>query len=454
MARQSIRLLACLVLFMVTMFCLELNILTAKKDEPPIIEPHEQAYSSPPSPPSKAAAALCKRREFSSKPLDIAIYVFAWRRLDSLQRLVRSLQAAEYCGRATNLSLTFLLDAEARPAVYTYANAVVWPHGRKRVVLEPTRKGIRGMWLEVLSRELEQYESPSAHVLPLEDDTAVSPLFYWWLTRAALQYGPFDHAGGRRTNIMHGGSRLAGVSLYTPRLDEIHYPSRHFRPRWNSMASSDSAFLFELPCSWGALYFRDYWRAFLSFYALRAYPPFYNTSQEDHQKGKGADREVLGDPALGIANSRASTWPRSWKRFMVDFMYGRGDVMLYPSLPRDPRTPYASYSFSTTYMERGAHSGTDAKVEAETDGLRPASEYDYRKTVPLVSWEQVDDTAAAMGRLPPYEKLRVLDLLHVRVASTAALTTLGRVFIAKGRTKTIATPAEYDALAKAWQRDI
>ena len=163
---------------------------------------------------------------------------------------------------------------------------------------------------------------------------------------------------------------------------------------------------------------------------------------------------VLGDGALLLPASRSNTWARSWKRFMVDFMYGRGDVMLYPSLPRDPRTPYASYSFSTTYMERGAHSGTDAKVEAETDGLRPASEYDYRKTVPLVAWEQVDDTAAAMGRLPPYEKLRVLDLLHVRVASTSALSTLGRVFIAKGRTKTIATPAEYDALAKAWQRDI
>ena len=42
--------------------------------------------------------------------------------------------------------------------------------------------------------------------------------------------------------------------------------------------------------------------------------------------------QVLGDQALAIDGSHASTWPRSWKRFMVDFMYGRGLVMLYPSM--------------------------------------------------------------------------------------------------------------------------
>ena len=47
---------------------------------------------------------------------------------------------------------------------------------------------------------------------------------------------------------------------------------------------------------------------------------------QTYQKGKLADREVLGDVALAIPNSRASTWPRSWKRFMIDYMYGRGEV--------------------------------------------------------------------------------------------------------------------------------
>ena len=42
---------------------------------------------------------------------------------------------------------------------------------------------------------------------------------------------------------------------------------------------------------------------------------------------------------------------------MVDFMYGRGLVMLYPNLPRQA-------AFATTYMERGEHSAIDGIAEA------------------------------------------------------------------------------------------
>ena len=49
----------------------------------------------------------------------------------------------------------------------------------------------------------------------------VSPLFYWWLLRAAREYGPFDDAAAPRKR------RLLGISLYTPRLNEIKYPQAH-----------------------------------------------------------------------------------------------------------------------------------------------------------------------------------------------------------------------------------
>ena len=264
----------------------------------------------------------------------MAIFVFAWRRLASLKRLVTSLKKAEYCGAkraAGRLSLTFLLDTGASPAVEAYVRGVRWPYGPVRVAQEPPgapARGIRGMWIDAMARELEANEPPTAHLLPLEDDVELSPLWYWWLRRAHNAYGPFDAASGVGPtwgrDVAEGARQLVGVSLYTPRLDEIAYPSRHWRPRWPSMAGSAPAFLFELPCSWGALFFRDYWRRFLRFYAQRGSPPFYNASYEPFQQGKLAAREVLGDRALAIANSRASTWPRSWKRFLIDYMYGRG----------------------------------------------------------------------------------------------------------------------------------
>ena len=48
-----------------------------------------------------------------------------------------------------------------------------------------------------------------------ERDIEVSPLFYWWLLRASSLYGPFSDAEYMRRE------RLVGVSLYTPRLNEI-----------------------------------------------------------------------------------------------------------------------------------------------------------------------------------------------------------------------------------------
>ena len=139
-------------------------------------------------------------------------------------------------------------------------DGLLWPHGPFRIVVESSANGLRNMWVHVMSRELER-EPPEAHVLPIEDDIEVSPLFHWWLCRAADAYGPFDSAEGARR---HG--KLAGVSLYSPRYDEIHRPGRSWRPRWPSAAGPKPAYLFQLPCSWGALYFRAYWRRFVNFY--------------------------------------------------------------------------------------------------------------------------------------------------------------------------------------------
>jgi len=292
----------------------------AASDNDVLTKPHAHTATSP--------SPICALPEFSpaSPRLDISVFVFAWRRLASLKRLVNSLQSAEYCG--FNLSFTVLLDVGAAPAVVEYARAVRWAHGRYRVVEEPpppgcaakllanstswgavagacVGRGIRGMWIEVMGRELSRHEPAHSHPLPLEDDTEVSPLFYWWLRRAHRAYGPFGTAGGGWKRS--GSTRnLVGISLYSPRLDEIHYPQRPWRPRWPSAVRGAPCFLFCLPCSWGALYFRAQWEAFLTFYRLRTAPPFYDFASEVHQKGKLAQREPLGDRALVIRDSRAS----------------------------------------------------------------------------------------------------------------------------------------------------
>jgi hypothetical protein len=100
----------------------------------------------------------------------------------------------------------------------------------------------------------------------------------------------------------------------------------------------------------------------LLFYHERVRRPFFNFAQEAAQRGIGKHREPLGEPTLLLPHSRSNVWPRSWKRFLIDFMYGRGYVMLYPNL-------HEQHSFSTTYMERGGHTAKDGlkeTVEAHT----------------------------------------------------------------------------------------
>lgn len=64
--------------------------------------------------------------------------------------------------------------------------------------------------------------------------------------------------------------------------------------------------------------------------------------------------------------------------------------MLYPAAPADPHTRHATYSLSTTYMERGDHSGTDGKVEDnEHDALRPNATLDPRYNVDVFPLEMI-----------------------------------------------------------------
>lgn len=186
----------------------------------------------------------------------------------------------------------------------------------------------------------------------------------------------------------------------------------------------------------------------MEFNRLRAAPPFYSEALEAMQRGDRERREVLGDPVLAIPGSRASTWPRSWKRFLIDYMYGRGDVMLYPSAPRNRISPL---SFSTTYMEKGDHSGTDGKVEANfNDTLRPRAEYDLRKTVPLVQSRHAAVTRKSFDALPGYLALPVVGLHHRRVTGLEVLRSTGRSFVsmraaaAVARSSHAARPGEDD----------
>ena len=154
---------------------------------------------------------------------------------------MESLQTAEYCGHT--MPLHVWVDAGASEPVASYVASLEWPHGSLQVTdfgAMGQSMGIRGMWTNVTAL------GDHHHVLPLEDDIEVSPLYYWWLLFAAARWGPFGDA-----ELALRTRRMVGVSLYTPRLNEIAYPQAKWLPEAHT---TGAAFLLQVPCSWGALF--------------------------------------------------------------------------------------------------------------------------------------------------------------------------------------------------------
>ena len=85
------------------------------------------------------------------------------------------------------------------------------------------------------------------------------------------------------------------------------------------------AFLQQLPCSWGSLYFPQPWLEFHQYMQQRLYE---------------------GALAVQIPGSAVNGWSVSWKKFMMEMMHLRGYVVLYPNF-------YNQSSFSTNHLEVG-----------------------------------------------------------------------------------------------------
>ncbi|KAL0436910.1 UNVERIFIED_CONTAM: hypothetical protein Sradi_0398900 [Sesamum radiatum] len=203
--------------------------------------------------------------------------------------------------------------------------------------------------------------------LLLEDDIEVSPYYYLWVKYAILAYH-YD------TKVSL--PELSSISLYTPRLVEVVKE----RPKWNATdffknIHPNIPYLHQLPCSWGAVFFPKHWREFYVYMNMR----FTEDAKEN---------------PVQIPKSRTNGWQASWKKFLIDMMYLRGYVSLYPNFPQQA-------SFSTNHMEPGAHiSAKDNVVKHDkTDFEVPLLQQDFRDFLPN-------------GKMPPASKLPSLNLFN------------------------------------------
>lgn len=179
------------------------------------------------------------------------------------------------------MNLEFHVEGDPHPLVIQYINSFQWPNGEKRLKRKNTRAGLEASimesWNAADDRELG---------MMFEDDIEVSPLYFDYILLTLKNY---------LLGTPKNSDALVGISLTTPRFNEVNIPHRMFLPDYY-IGKQEKMYAHQLPCSWGAVYFPWEWRKFLEFYHWR--------------KTKGPNEE-LGTVPHGYVN----LWRRSWKRY-------------------------------------------------------------------------------------------------------------------------------------------
>lgn len=294
----------------------------------------------------------------------ISISIITQNRATSLTRLLKSLSNAFYTG--DEVSIAFNMDSKVDEETIRLVSNFDWPHGPKTL----RRRIIQGGLIRAVS-ESWYPASDDDYGLLLEDDIEVSPYYYLWIKYALLAY---------HYDPQVSLPELSSISLYTPRLVEVVKE----RPKWNATEvfkhiHPNTPYLHQLPCSWGAVFFPKQWREFYVYMNMR----FTENAKEN---------------PVQIPKSRTNGWQASWKKFLIDMMYLRGYVSLYPNFPKQ-------HSFSTNHMEPGAHiSAKDNVVKHDkTDFEVPLLKEDFRTLLPG-------------GKMPPASRLPSVNLFNQPVS--------------------------------------
>ncbi|KAM1040414.1 hypothetical protein FF1_029662 [Malus domestica] len=294
----------------------------------------------------------------------ISINIITQNRVHSLTRLLKSLSDAYYLG--DEVPISFNMDSKVDEATIRLVSSFDWPHGPKTL----KRRIIQGGLIRAVS-ESWYPSSDDDFGLLLEDDIEVSPYYYLWIKYALLAY---------HYDPQVSLPELSSISLYTPKLVEVVKE----RPKWNPTEffkniHPNTPYFHQLPCSWGAVFFPKQWREFYVYMNMRF--------TEDAKKNP-----------VQIPKSRTNGWQASWKKFLIDMMYLRGYVSLYPNFPNQA-------SFSTNHMEPGAHiSAKDNVVKHDKSDFEvPLLKEDFRNFLPG-------------GKLPPASRVPSLNLFNQPVS--------------------------------------
>lgn len=255
----------------------------------------------------------------SAKDIQITIAIISNNRLESLQRLLRSLSALVNPSNI-QINIKFLLEANSNSKLIESVTNYQWKHGHKtvnkRIEQGGLIKSVSEAWFPASDNE---------YGLLLEDDLEISPYAIIWIEKILLKV--------LSAPTITKSARIIGISLFQPTVTEVNKNDLTRRKPFlvrkmttELAGDRDIPFLFQTPCSWGALYFPTAWSSFLTY----------------------LQRRLKANNEVSIPNSYTNTWRVSWKKYLFEFMYFKGFFLVYPNFR-------GGFSLSTNHMETGEH---------------------------------------------------------------------------------------------------
>lgn len=227
------------------------------------------------------------------------IIISVYDRLDSLNRILTSIENAVYGSYEGEIRLVISIDGGAinNQAITEIAEKFPWDKGEKVIIKHDNNLGLRKHIISCGDLS-EKY----GDIILLEDDLIVAPGFYIYAKKALDYY---------RTN-----NKIAGISLYLYRYNQnILLP---FSPQ----KSTSDVFFLQVPSSWGQAWTKEQWNNFRKYYNKKTEITL-NDRLPDHVK----------------------RWPEtSWKKYFYKYIVEFDLYFVYPFI-----------SFSSNCGDIGVH---------------------------------------------------------------------------------------------------
>ena len=242
-----------------------------------------------------------------------AIVVVGYNRPDSLQRLLNSLNLANY--QFDNIDLVISLDfcgGSLGNLTQKVAASFDWQHGTKRIILQPTNIGLRRHVL-ACGDLTELYRA----IILLEDDLSVGPDFYQF-AKTALEFSDSHQS-------------IGGASLYSHKTNFLN--QLPFEPVYDG---HDNYYL-QIASSWGQAWTHAQWTSFRTWY----------NSIEKLEQG-GSSHLTIFD---GTVPQAVMNWPpTSWLKYFIHYLVANDKFFLYPH-----HSQATNHSDSGTHIDKPNH---------------------------------------------------------------------------------------------------